>query len=425
MTKLNSAGDVVDVDLSEKTKSDIDKGVAASSDIAEKGLTFKAKDDSATNIEKLGSTVTVTGDSNIRTTAAGDTLTVGLSKDITGISSVSNGGTTVTLSTDVDGKHTVDMGGAQVTGVASGGTTETNAANIGDVNQAKTELTDKGLSFTGNDGGAVSRKLGETLSVKGGITDFTGDVSTKNIGVKKNTAGDGLDIYVSEKPVFTEVTAGEGENQTVIGSDGVTVGGRTYITKEGLDANSQKVANVADGTKEKDAVNYGQLTRTAEEAVKEATDKGLHFEGDTGAVIDKKLGETLAVRGGVTDTSTLTSGNIGVVSEDGALQVRLSKDLSGLTSVTAGDTTMETGGITVRGSAADGTKNVTLGKSGLDNGGNTITNVAPGTLSDTSTDAVNGSQLYEVKTQSDANAGDISTLKGGWYINSGEDGGTA
>ena len=425
VTKLNSVGDVVGVDLSEKTKSDINKGVAASSDIAEKGLTFKAKDDSATNIEKLGSTVTVTGDSNITTTAAGDMLTVGLSKDLTGISSVSNGGTTVTLSTDVDGKHTVDMGGAQVTGVASGGTTETNAANIGDVNQAKTELTDKGLSFTGNDGGAVSRKLGETLSVKGGITDFTGDVSTKNIGVKKNTAGDGLDIYVSEKPVFTEVTAGEGENQTVIGSDGVTVGGRTYITKEGLDANSQKVANVADGTKEKDAVNYGQLTRTAEEAVKEATDKGLHFEGDTGAVIDKKLGETLAVRGGVTDTSTLTSGNIGVVSEDGALQVRLSKDLSGLTSVTAGDTTMETGGITVRGSAADGTKNVTLGKSGLDNGGNTITNVAPGTLSDTSTDAVNGSQLYEVKTQSDANAGDISTLKGGWYINSGEDGGTA
>ena len=425
VTKLNSAGDVVDVDLSEKTKSDIDKGVAASSDIAKKGLTFKAKDDSTTNIEKLGSTVTVTGDSNIRTTAAGDTLTVGLSKDLTGISSVSNGGTMVTLSTDVDGKHTVDMGGAQVTGVASGGTTETNAANIGDVNRVKTELTDKGLSFTGNDGGAVSRKLGETLSVKGGITDFTGDVSTKNIGVKKNTAGDGLDIYVSEKPVFTEVTAGEGENQTVIGSDGVTVGGRTYITKEGLDANSQKVANVADGTKEKDAVNYGQLTRTAEEAVKEATDKGLHFEGDTGAVIDKKLGETLAVRGGVTDTSTLTSGNIGVVSEDGALQVRLSKDLSGLTSVTAGDTTMETGGITVRGSAADGTKNVTLGKSGLDNGGNTITNVAPGTLSDTSTDAVNGSQLYEVKTQSDANAGDISTLKGGWYINSGEDGGTA
>lgn len=425
VTKLNSAGDVVDVDLSEKTKSDIDKGVAAFSDIAKKGLTFKAKDDSATNIEKLGSTVTVTGDSNIRTTAAGDTLTVGLSKDLTGISSVSNGGTMVTLSTDVDGKHTVDMGGAQVTGVASGGTTETNAANIGDVNRVKTELTDKGLSFTGNDGGAVSRKLGETLSVKGGITDFTGDVSTKNIGVKKNTAGDGLDIYMSEKPVFTEVTAGEGENQTVIGSDGVTVGGRTYITKEGLDANSQKVANVADGTEEKDAVNYGQLTRTAEEAVKEATDKGLHFEGDTGAVIDKKLGETLAVRGGVTDTSTLTSGNIGVVSEDGALQVRLSKDLSGLTSVTAGDTTMETGGITVGGSAADGTKNVTLGKSGLDNGGNTITNVAPGTLSDTSTDAVNGSQLYEVKTQSDANAGDISTLKGGWYINSGEDGGTA
>ena len=54
--------------------------------------------------------------------------------------------------------------------------------------------------------------------------------------------------------------------------------------------------------------------------------------------------------------------------------------------------------MTIKNSAADTTKNVSLTNAGLDNGGNKIANVAAGEISATSTDAVNGSQLNTVKT---------------------------
>lgn len=126
------------------------------------------------------------------------------------------------------------------------------------------------------------------------------------------------------------------------------------------------------------------------------------------------------VVGGITDSSKLsTEDNIGVVS-DGSdnLKVRLSKDLKGLDSVTTktvtadtgnittvnastvnvGDTTITTGGMTIQNGSTG--QDVTLNKDGLNNGGNKITNVAPGDISSTSTDAVNGSQLYRAETGS-------------------------
>ena len=125
------------------------------------------------------------------------------------------------------------------------------------------------------------------------------------------------------------------------------------------------------------------------------------------------------VVGGITDSSKLsTEDNIGVVS-DGSdnLKVRLSKDLKGLDSVTTkivtadtgnittvnastvnvGDTAITTGGMTIKNGSAG--QDVTLNKDGLNNGGNKITNVAPGDISSTSTDAVNGSQLYRAENR--------------------------
>uniref|UniRef100_UPI0025949DA8 YadA C-terminal domain-containing protein n=1 Tax=uncultured Fusobacterium sp. TaxID=159267 RepID=UPI0025949DA8 len=58
------------------------------------------------------------------------------------------------------------------------------------------------------------------------------------------------------------VEAGDGETKVTIGNDGVKIGDKTYITKDGLDANNQKIVNVADGTiaqDSKDAVNGGQI----------------------------------------------------------------------------------------------------------------------------------------------------------------------
>ena len=71
-----------------------------------------------------------------------------------------------------------------------------------------------------------------------------------------------------------------------------------------------------------------------------------------------------------------------------------------------GNTTIDNGGVTIKNSAADTTKNVSLTNAGLDNGGNKIANVAAGEISATSTDAVNGSQLNTVKTLAGKHTGD-------------------
>ncbi|ETJ31282.1 Hemagglutinin superfamily, partial [human gut metagenome] len=78
----------------------------------------------------------------------------------------------------------------------------------------------------------------------------------------------------------------------------------------------------------KDAINGSQLFKTKEELI----NKGMKFGGDSGNVINKKLGEQVNVKGGITEASKLTAeDNIGVVS-DGSndLKVRLAKDLKGL-----------------------------------------------------------------------------------------------
>ena len=461
--------------------------------------------------------------------AANNKFNVKLAKELKGLTSVTTGDTVmnnngVTINNGAAGntvsltKDGLDNGGNKITNVASGGTTDSNAANIGDVKAAVTNVTNaltaKGLDFEGNDGAAnkVHRNLGTKLTIKGGLTDVTTGVSGKNLGVKKNAAGDGLDLVMSEKPEFTEVTAGTGTNKVVINDNGVHVGGKTYINNTGLNANNQKITNVAAGTDNSDAVNFGQLkdvvaagktilkdgknttvegdgtannpykvnvnddlvlgkagadgkdgsigvngkdgsavvingkdgsiglngtngangltikgangangvdgtdgnngtngmTRIVYEDKNGVTHEvatmgdGMKYGGDTGAVIKKKLNEQVNVIGGITDESKLTTDdNIGVVS-DGSnnLKVRLAKALKGLESVTTGDTVMNSDGLTING----GPKIV---KNGIDAGGKKITNVAAGDVSANSTDAVNGSQLHEVKTL----AGQHTTVK--------------
>ena len=461
--------------------------------------------------------------------AANNKFNVKLAKELKGLTSVTTGDTVmnnngVTINNGAAGntvsltKDGLDNGGNKITNVASGGTTDSNAANIGDVKAAVTNVTNaltaKGLDFEGNDGAAnkVHRNLGTKLTIKGGLTDVTTGVSGKNLGVKKNAAGDGLDLVMSEKPEFTEVTAGTGTNKVVINDNGVHVGGKTYINNTGLNANNQKITNVAAGTDNSDAVNFGQLkdvvaagktilkdgknttvegdgtannpykvnvnddlvlgkagadgkdgsigvngkdgsavvingkdgsiglngtngangltikgangangvdgtdgnngtngmTRIVYEDKNGVTHEvatmgdGMKYGGDTGAVIKKKLNEQVNVVGGITDESKLTTeDNLGVVS-DGSnnLKVRLAKALKGLESVTTGDTVMNSDGLTING----GPKIV---KNGIDAGGKKITNVAAGDVSANSTDAVNGSQLHEVKTL----AGQHTTVK--------------
>ena len=496
--------------------SEMDKGEACAGDVkaaAAAANKFTRKLGEQTNIVGGVTDASKLADGNIGVVSNGtDTLNIKLAKNVkvdsvtTGNTVINNNGLTVGGKTYVT-NNGLNANNQTITNVASGGNTTTNAANIGDVqtavNNAVTNVTNtltaKGLDFEGNDGAAnkVHRDLGTKLTVKGGLADVTTGVSGKNLGVKKNAAGDGLDLVMSEKPEFKEVTAGTGTNKVVINDNGVHIGGKTYISNAGLNANDQKITNVATGTAGTDAVNVDQLnaaiggtakattvkakdanvtvteglsTETGgkeytvglgdkvtlgtadkkivvdgtsgkitagskvtidgttgdiqagtvkvtgagtvneltnrtwdidnptvvhgqaatEDQLKTVSDgvktnktnitninntiaKGLNFGGDSGADINKKLGEKLEIKGGA--SADLTDGNIGVVSDGTKLNVKLKKDVN-----LGAD-----GSLTINGKTY-------VNKDGLNANGQKITNVADGTVN---SDAVNFGQLKD------------------------------
>ena len=491
--------------------SEIDKGVAYAGDVkaaAAAANKFTRKLGEQTNIVGGVADTSKLTDGNIGVVSNGtDTLNIKLAKNVkvdsvtTGNTVINNNGLTVGGKTYVT-NNGLNANSQTITNVASGGNTTTNAANIGDVqtavNNAVTNVTNtltaKGLDFEGNDGAAnkVHRDLGTKLTVKGGLADVTTGVSGKNLGVKKNAAGDGLDLVMSEKPEFKEVTAGTGTNKVVINDNGVHVGGKTYINNSGLNANNQKITNVATGTAGTDAVNVDQLNaaiggtakattvkakdanvtvtkgtsaetggreytvglgnvvtvgqthpvtvngdagtvngltnttwdidnptvvhgqaatedqlKTVSDGVKtnktnitkNANDitninttigKGLNFKGDDAAVINKKLGEQLDIKGGA-DASKLSDGNIGVVSGNGALNIKLAKNVK-VDSVTTGNTVINNNGLTVGGKTY-------VTNNGLNANNQKVTNVADGQVAAGSKDAVNGGQLHDAKNE--------------------------
>ena len=185
----------------------------------------------------------------------------------------------------------------------------------------------------------------------------------KNLKAKQTNGADGAQVEFSLKDSIslTQVTAGEGDNQVVLGNNGVQVGGNTYINKDGLNANSKVISNVADGVKPTDAVNKGQL-----DAVKGVADSAVKS-------VDVANGEQNLV---VDNTDAKNP------------KLSLKKDLI-VDSVKAGDSTLNNDGLTIAGGPS-------VKKDGINAGDKTITNVAPGAVTAASKDAVNGGQLYNV-----------------------------
>lgn len=306
---------------------------------------------------------------------------------------------------------------------------------------------DDGLKFAGNTG-SVAKKLNSTMTIKGNGTKADTEYDASNIKTVVDAQGD-LVIGLDKNLKADTVTVGgqgkdgaDGINGAIgvkgaDGKDGVTVssigkdgtnGTDGHIGINGKDGASADIhvvkgANGVDGTDGYngtdgiDRIVYEDHNRNTQTVA--TMNDGMKYGGDVGNVINKKLNGQVNVVGGITDSSKLsTEDNIGVVS-DGSdnLKVRLSKDLKGLDSVTTktvtadtgnittvnastvnvGDTTITTGGMTIQNGSAG--QDVTLNKDGLNNGGNKITNVAPGDISSTSTDAVNGSQLYGTETR--------------------------
>ena len=317
-----------------------------------------------------------------------------------------------------------------------------------DKNQSHEVATlDDGLKFAGNTG-SVAKKLNSTMTIKGNGTKADTEYDASNIKTVVDAQGD-LVIGLDKNLKADTVTVGgqgkdgaDGINGAIgvkgaDGKDGVTIssigkdgtnGTDGHIGINGKDGASADIhvvkgANGVDGTDGYngtdgiDRIVYEDHNGNTQTVA--TMNDGMKYGGDVGNVINKKLNGQVNVVGGITDSSKLsTEDNIGVVS-DGSdnLKVRLSKDLKGLDSVTTktvtadtgnittvnastvnvGDTTITTGGMTIQNGSAG--QDVTLNKDGLNNGGNKITNVAPGDISSTSTDAVNGSQLYGTETR--------------------------
>ena len=297
-----------------------------------------------------------------------------------------------------DGSYTVDTNGnidLTVEDKNHAGQKET--VKLKDI-ASKSKLDDvinKGLQFDANVGGVQTNKLGSKITVKGEGTGSDNDYSGENLKtfITQDPVGNTTIDVKMNKNLKVETIVATGENGKdgkigINGKDGVTT--NISVTRDGKPG-----VDGAPGTTTTRIV-YEKPDGTKEEVA--TLNDGMKYGGDTGAVIKKKLNEQVNVVGGITDENKLTTeDNLGVVSDgNNNLKVRLAKALKGLESITAGDTFINNNGITISNGAAGNT--VSLTKDGLDNGGNKITNVAAGDVSANSTDAVNGSQLHDVKT---------------------------
>jgi len=517
----------------DNAKTELNNNIStAKNDVINTGLKFDA-DTGGAKTNKLGSKVTVNGDDNITTeiSQTGDDTKIALKlkKDLN-VTTVT-AADTVKAGTVTMGKQAGGAGGANgnfVTGldnkswnadnpqaVSGRAATEDQLKSVNDKVNTNVTNINKGLNFNGDSGAAINKKLGDTVTIKGGAT---ADLTDNNIGV----VSDGSTLNVKLAKTLTgldSVTAGG----TTINSSGLTVGGKTYVTPNGINANNQKITGLAKGTDPTDAVNFSQLqdaiggtakastvkaknsnitveegtnaaggkeytvglgdkitlgtanpvsvdgttgtvtglTNTAwdvnnpqavtgrvatedqlktvntqvntnkDKIAQNTTDiaqnkqniaqntqdittnknaistinttiaKGLNFDGDSGAVINKQLGDKLSIKGGAA-AANLTDGNIGVVSDGNTLNVKLAKTLTGLDSVTAGGTTINSGGLTIGGKTY-------VSPNGINANDQKITNVANGDVAANSKDAVNGSQLHDAKTELNKNISDAKT----------------
>ena len=295
---------------------------------------------------------------------------------------------------------------------------------------------DDGMAYGGDNGDVIKKKLNEQLDIKGGVTNEA-DLTENNIGVisKDNILNVRLAKDLKDLNSITFNNGANGANgKTVVNGEGMTINdaaGNPLIavtkdgvkitdgpsmTKDGIDAAGNKITNVQDGNvakDSKDAVNGGQL----HDAVESLKSKGFGLEAEDGQSVKKALGETVKVKGDDTNIKTSV--------DDGAVKVELKKDITvdtvTATTVTTGDTKMDTNGVTIKDGANEatkltkdglqindgGNKAVTINKDGLtiengpkvtkegiDAADKKITNVADGTIGAGSKDAVNGGQLH-------------------------------
>ena len=307
-----------------------------------------------------------TGNIGVVSDGAG-TLNIRLAKVLSGLTSATY--------TDTAGNTTTVTGGSTTIADTSG--------NTQTLAPTKSEIKDNnGVStVTTKDGVTAKDASGQTTSLtKGGVdaTDGNGNTtSLTNTGVSA-TDGNGHTTGLTNGGLSTT----DGTNTTTVAPTGITATDGTNTVKlngSGIDAGNTEIKNVGKATTDDAAVNKKQM----DDAITKATADATHeFGGDDATVVSRKHGEKLTIKGGAsTNAADLTSGNIAVIGDatNGALNIKLAKALTGLTSATytdtAGNTTTVTGGSTTIADTSGNTQTLAPTKSEIkdNNGVSTVT----------------------------------------------------
>ena len=407
----NATNDDVTLDLTQATKDKINNAATNKLDNLDPAGIQKIKDTAAWNVvanngtaEKVegGNTVKFIDGDNIAITQAGKDFTIATKRDVNFDSvTVPAGAGNVVIN-----NSGINAGGNKITNVADGTIApgSKDAVNGGQLHDVQNTINAGAFTVSAN-GGAKDR------IAKDENIDF--ENTDGNIAISYDATGNKFTYNLS--PNLNLGPAGSLRiGDALLNNGGLTIVNGPSITSAGVDAGNKKVTNVADGTiaaGSKDAINGGQLhdvqtnlqtsinnnaqnianNTNAINNLNAAVNNPITFTGDSGNNIDRKLGETLNIKGGA--TGNLTSGNIGVEADSttNTLNVKLAEniDLGTNGSVKMGDTKIDDNGLTINGGPS-------VTKAGIDAGNKKVTNVANGDITATSKDAVNGSQLHGV-----------------------------
>ncbi|MDS1745280.1 YadA-like family protein [Escherichia coli] len=396
------------------------------------GASFALKDSGDKEVKQsLGQAIKVSGDSNITTTAItnGDKgLKISLNNDLT-VGDKAPGSIKVN---GTDGKEAVSLNGKDgsikltstpaANGKSASATITVNAGKGGltdTVGTTKTRLTytpdgkspaeelatmNDGLSFEGDDGKVIHKKLNEKLTIKGGA-EKNAEVTDGNIRVDNDNGGLLVRMTRNLRDLASAVF-GTGGQITTVNDKGITIttpaagggqGKTVSLTGSGLNNGGNQITSVASGLKGtaladaggdvlNNAANIGDLKNALRDSSAALVNTGFGLQADDGSKVNTSLGKHITVGG--------DGQNISTTVQNGSLTVRLADNirLADDGSVSVGGTRMDKNGLTIK----DG-PSVTV--DGIDAAGRVISGVKDGVNDQ---DAVNVSQLNREISQATA-----------------------
>ncbi|HBC2957526.1 TPA: hemagglutinin, partial [Escherichia coli O146] len=331
------------------------------------GFALKDSDDKEVK-QSLGQAIKVSGDSNITTTAItanGDKgLKISLNNDLSVGSNKAPGSIKVN---GADGKEAVSLNGQDGTikltsapaanGKSASATIAVNAGKGGLTDAAgttKTRLTyapdgtlpaeelatmNDGLSFEGDDGKIIHKKLNEKLTIKGGAGDNE-DVTDSNIRVDANEKGDGLLVRMTRNlRDLASAVFGTGGQITTVNDKGITIttpaagggqGNTVSLTGSGLNNGGNQITSVASGLNGtaladaggdvlNNAANIGDLKNALRDSSAALVNTGFGLQADDGSKVNTSLGKHITVGG--------DGQNISTTVQNGSLTVRLADNI--------------------------------------------------------------------------------------------------